>query len=95
MGICGKEGKRMAEENEQKKQEEADEPKVQIGVSVYRSLILDKLRAEIAAQQATLELAKTARYDQLVMRFGASGYYRMPHWEMPHWEMPHWTSPKP
>jgi hypothetical protein len=58
-----------------------DEGTVQIGLSVYRSLVLDKIRAEIAAKRAALDLAK---------RVGAEDLDSLAYWKMGYWKMRYW-----
>lgn len=67
------------------------ETTVHISASLYRSLILDKLRAEIEAKRAELTLAKREAED-LAHQLdpdalgGAGAYWKMPYWKMPYWK---------
>ncbi len=77
----------MADDKDSKK-----ETTVHIGASLFRSLILDKLRAEIEAKRCELTLAKREAEDlahQLDRDAlgGAGSYWKMAYWKMPYWKM--------
>jgi hypothetical protein len=50
---------------------------VKINVELYRSLVLDKLRAEIKTKRAALEIAKIANLDVL----NGMTYWKMKYWK--------------
>ena len=60
-----------------------DKGNVQLETSLYRTLILDKIRAEIQAKRAALEIAKTADPRDLANL----AYWKMKYWKMKYWKM--------
>ena len=74
---------------------EKPEPQIRMSATLYRSLVLDKLRAEIAAKRSELRLAKYAaidlarKLDPAAFPAGADGYWKMPYWRMPYWKSGH------
>lgn len=62
--------------------EDKAEKTVTVNAEHYRSLVLAKLRADIAAKQAAIELIA----DLDPARIQGSGYWKMKYWKMGHIE---------
>ena len=60
-----------------------DKTPVGVNVSQYRSMIVSKLRADIAAKQAALATASVADLKQLQ----GMAYWKMAYWKMKYWKM--------
>ena len=69
-------------EPEKKRLVEDKEP-VKINVSQYRSMILTKLRADIAAKQMAYDYAQIASPAELQ----GMDYWKMGYWKMAYWKM--------
>ncbi len=62
-----------------------DQETVEIPVAVYRSLILQKLHAEIKAKRAAFEMIQQTAVED----FTEMGYWKMGYWKMKYWKMGH------
>lgn len=72
------------------------EQSVRMSATLYRSLILDKLRAEIAAKRAEMEVAKYRAFDlarQLDPHAIGSSYFKGAYYKMPYWKSGHIDGP--
>jgi hypothetical protein len=52
----------------------------------YRSLVLDKIRSDIALKRAALALVSKVSIPDL----GAGGYWKSKYWKMKYWKMKYW-----
>ena len=72
------------------------EQSVRMSVTLYRSLILDKLRAEIAAKRAEMQVAKYTAIDlarQVDPHAIGSSYFKGAYFKMPYWKAGHMEGP--
>lgn len=60
----------------------SNKKKIAISAEKYRSLILDKMRAQIEAQRLQYDLAKRVSIAELASK----GYWKMKYWKMKYWK---------
>ena len=66
-----------------------DKTQVPVNASQYRSMILAKLRADIAAKQAAYIAASVANVAELAdMSYWKMAYYKMKYWKMGRIDLP-------
>lgn len=52
----------------------------------YRSMVLDKIRNDIAIKRAAVQIVQKVDIPDL----GNMGYWKMAYWKMKYWKMPYW-----